>query len=216
MKTKNKNGDQQFLEIKNEKAKQKMFSKNRFRKCLTKIKKWKQKTKWRPKLLQCTKSWTTPRQKSGCTKMFPRLCQNWNCKTGNVARENGGMQNVPEQNAGGDKKWQKCKNGKNGKTGSGGGVPVPYQRLINCKKGHFWNFGHFSRAWVPRRAAQELYLSIKIHRNREVGPRTTFDQKSDNFRNRVFCIFFQNFAFFVIFVLPIFWSKFKIRIRNGC
>ena len=66
------------------------------------------------------KSWTTPRQKSGCTKMLPQLFWNWNCKTGNVARENGGMQNVPEQNAGGDKKWQKCKNGKNGKTGSGG------------------------------------------------------------------------------------------------
>ena len=44
MKTKNKNGDQQFLEIKNEKA-QKCFQTNLFRKCFDKNKKVKTKNK---------------------------------------------------------------------------------------------------------------------------------------------------------------------------
>ena len=182
---------------------------------LTKIKKWKQKTKWRPKLLQWSKSWTTPRQKSGCTKMFPQLFKNWKPKSENLRAKTVASKMFRNKMHAVTKNGKNAKMAKMAKPGRGG-VPVPYQRLINCKKGHFWNFGHFSRAWVPRRAAQELYLSIKIHRNREVGPRTTFGQKCDNFRNRVFCIFFQNFAFFVIFVLPIFWSKFKIGIEIGC
>ena len=146
--------------------------------------------------------------------MFPQCFQNWNCKTENLRAKTVACKMFRNKMHAVTKNGKNAKMAKMAKPGRGGGVPVPYQRLINCKKGHFWNFGHFSRAWVPRRAAQELYLSIKIHRNREVGPRTTFDQKSDNFRNRVFCVFFKILHFLSFSFCRFFDQNLKLESKS--
>ena len=129
------------------KRQNKMFSKNRFRKCFDKNKKVKTKNKMATKTFSMNKTVNDPATKIRVHKnVSPKLFRTQNCKTENLATKTvaskmfrNKMQTVTEM----------CKNAKMAKMakpGRGGRVPVPYQRLINCKKGHFWNFGHFSRA----------------------------------------------------------------------